>query len=213
MKELHFPPGKSLVTMPHAGIYQSLWEIYEQLGEARKKVSEATDKHGLISVHPEVQLSMRHRKFIASAARIYPALYIEAYLNFVAVKTKLQYGKKFERKSTAERLALCVKTQTGKDLDAKYIDFVMKIFQLRHSEVHLTTEEVIVGSEKIKPRYHTSLYRPCTLATVISSINKLVEEVHRSMTDKGYLLPVERLVAVNAEGLCHQDENAPFRIF
>jgi len=212
MNEHKLPAGKRLLTMPHAEIYQSLLEIYEQLVDARSKVTRATDKHGLISVHTEVHLSMRHRKFIASAARIYPALYIEAYLNFVATMTNLHYRTDFENMSAAKKLRLYVYIQTGKEIGSQYVEFVKKVFKLRDAEVHQKPEEVVVGREKAKSLHSTSLYLPCTLGTVIVSINKLVHEVHRLMTDAGHKLPAESLAQMNFEGRCHWHENAPFRI-
>lgn len=212
MNEIQLPKGRRLVGMPHTDIYQSLLEIFEQLSDARQKVRDATDKHGLVSVHPDVLLGMRHRKFIASAARIYPALFIEAYLNFVATMTNLQYRSDFENMSAAKKLRLYVYIQTGKEIGSQYVDFVKQVFKLRDAEVHQKPEEVTVGSEKAKPLHSTSLYPQCTLGTVIVSINKLVQEVHRLVTDAGHKLPVESLVQINFEGRCHWDENAPFRI-
>lgn len=95
---------------------------------------------------------------------------------------------------------------------SQYVDFVKQVFKLRDAEVHQKPEEVIVGSEKAKPLYAMSTYRQCTLATVIASINKLVNEVQRLMTEAGHKLSAESLAQMNLRGRCHWDENEPFRI-
>jgi hypothetical protein len=216
-KEVNFDPGTKLVTMPHAEIYDYLNYLAKQIEISQSEVSRcsALSRSNPESKEHEQALStaMRIQSFYASAARIYPALFIEAFVNFVATLNDIQFRTDFERFSAHKKLALYVYLLTHRSIDTKYVEFVKKVFALRDLEVHPKPKIEKVGAtvnEAVKT-YQGSLYRKCTLITIICSINKLVGEVDSLVSTTKHKLPAPKLVSWEYPN-CHSEENAHFQI-
>lgn len=203
--------GTKIVTMPHIEIYGFLIDIVTRIGEAQRACDSLKSRVDIESAaFAEVY---RRRSFYASAARIYPALFLEAYLNFVATQCELQFRGDFERFAAHKKLSLYVFLLTNRAIDPKYVEFVKRVFALRDFEAHPKSETTIVGkpTNKNRSRYESNLYRMCTLTTIICSINKLVTEISTFFSSTKYKMPAPLLRPLEYP-TCHFDENSRFRI-
>lgn len=214
-KQIQLEPGSRLVPMPHAGLYGFLVELISQLDKAHSAVATITDLHGLVPKTDEGENALRDalnkRSFYASAARIYPALYLEAYANFIGALADIQFRNDFDKFATHKKLSLYVWLLTDRQLDPKFVEFVKQVFKLRDAEVHQKSSPEIVGKPTGRQyrRVESSLYRKCSLLTIICSINKLVEEISGMFSLTSHKFPAESLLQLEYPS-CHSDENRCF---
>lgn len=216
-KQVHLEPGTKLVGKPHAELYDFLVELISQLHDAHSLVATVSALHGPFPQTDEgdhaLTAAIKKRAFYASAARIYPALYLEAYANFIATIADIQFRKDFDRFATHKKLALYVWVLANRQLDPKFVAFVKQVFKLRDIEVHQKPTIEIVGKpdgRKVR-RVESSLYPKCTLITIVCSINKLVTEISGLLSSTNHRLPLERLLEFKYPD-CHLEENQCFRV-
>jgi hypothetical protein len=216
-KAIVLNPGARIVTMPHAEIYGYLIDLITQLGEAKKVCDDfnaaGNDPGTTYFEQLEFSQALRRRAFYASAARIYPALFLEAYINFVATNTELQFRSDFERFPAHKKLSLYIYLLTNQAIEPKYVEFVKKVFALRDFEAHPKPETTIVGKSTNKKwvRYESSLYRMCTLTTITCSINKLVTETSLLLSKTKHKMPTPGIIPLEYPN-CHSEENKRFKI-
>jgi len=221
MRPLDLKKGTRLVSMPHSGMYSHLWQVMKGISRSQKAVHAFRATHGNIpfkkdSVTKEYWRLDQEKAFYCSCSRIYPALFLEAYINFLATWYDIPFRTDFERSlSIVKKYKLYMHLLTSKTFDPKFEFFLKKVVELRDYEVHPKANVDIVGNEQYKKNMMylmgSSLHQ-CTLHTMIQSINKLVDYMEQTIDEHGpKTCPKLEKVLQGYMG-CHRKINEPFRI-
>lgn len=194
--------GERLVSAPHIGIYNHLMVLLKDL-ETVRSVQRAKNRK-IQKPEPEARAD-----FIISAGKIYPALYIEALLNFIAVRNDIQFRSDFERFSAKKKFQLYMYFLTNQTVEKKYIDFIQNVASLRDSEVHPKPEINVVGRSDPSPQYEA--YRQCTFQTILFSIDKLYCYIDQLLKENGHAPLGEKLYR-GTYPKCHQEINSKYQL-
>ena len=217
MNQVTLEKGSRFVGMPHSSIYASLWQIAPMLSDAHKEVKNHDDMHGdWLTGHGSEKEKLKGRLlynkkvFLSSSGRIYPALYFEAYANFLATFHSLEYKKDFDRLSTPKKLSIYTYLITGKHLRPEAAEFVKKLVKMRDAEVHQKPTVGVIGNEQNrKYDFFSPTLHQCSLFTILKSMGVLVEEIQEIFESSGKSLPQESLMEFEVP-TCHREQNKYF---
>jgi len=219
-KTVKLNKGKRLVTLPHQPLYQHLSLVYSDLSKVQQEQADYAKQHkisGTVSLNnipQEYLVLMQRRAMLSSAARLYPALYLEAYINFYGTLHKLPFQSGLDRLSTARKFQYYTYAVTKRQLPQNHISFIKAAVKLRDAEVHQKAQEIIVGNEQFKDYepYESNAMHQCTASTMLISLGRIVSKMTLLCKTIKAKMPSENYFVKTPYSKCHEAENASFRI-
>lgn len=217
MKQLELEKGTRVVGMPHTTIYASLCQIAPMLSTATTELNAHVEQHGdwhsdqsTLELRQQGKHLYDKKAFLQSAGRMYPALYFEAYANFLATVNSLEYKNDFDRLSTPKKLKIYTYLITGQHMRPAAVEFVKRLVKMRDAEVHQKPTVDVIGNNQAKAHdYFMSQLHQCTLYTIMNSMRVLTNELYKIYEKAEKPLPKQTFISFTVPG-CHEEQNKHF---